>query len=154
MEKFNRSHEKKRKLKLVEKFDYDDFLKYGASDNRLEGNWNYPGVSGDLDHDNLVDFKGIGPKNYTRSDERIYEEVCEVLMKHKEIDASNIGVLVDKGIVHLSGRVQNQKMKKTSEFIIENLSGVKSVKNELSVIRGVDSERGPEAATKKDLGLS
>ena len=75
-------------------------------------------------------------------------------MRHREIDATNIGVKVEKGIVTLSGRVQTRRMKKLAEFTIEDLPGLQDVRNELSVIRGIDTDRGPDAAVKKDLGLS
>lgn len=190
MEKSNRPEEKRRKLKLVEKYDNDDYSRFAGPDFRedgefeigeqnfsqsphhdkdriqrkSEGNWHHPGVSGksqsgdtwvnDKEYHDQVDFVGYGPKSYTRSDDRIYEEVCEALMKHREVDATNIGVLVDHGIVHLTGRVQTKKMKNIAEFVSEDLPGVKAVRNELTVIRGVETENGPDAATKKDLGLS
>jgi hypothetical protein len=34
---------------------------------------------------------GKGPRNYVRSDERIYEEVCERMTQHGELDAGNVG---------------------------------------------------------------
>jgi hypothetical protein len=100
-----------------------------------------------------TNFSGHGPKGYIRSDERVFEDVCETLMRHREIDATNIAVKVEKGVVTLSGRVLSRRMKKLSQFVIETLPGVEVVRNELSVIRGINSIRGADAALKKDLGL-
>lgn len=130
---------------------------------RPHGNWNHPGVSGktkegeaylnQAEYAAQTDFVGYGPKGYRRSDDRIYEEVCETLMKKSDVDASYIGVKVDEGIVTLSGKVSNRFMKKTAEIIIEDLPGVQEVRNELSIIKKINMESGPDEATKKDLGL-
>src|SRR5205085_11361201 len=40
---------------------------------------------------------GRGPKGYTRSDDRIMEDVCERLTQHGNIDASEITVQVNNG---------------------------------------------------------
>lgn len=76
---------------------------------------------------------GRGPKNYRRSDERIHEDVSEALTHAHQIDASEIEVEVKEGIVTLSGSVSDKKTKRAAEECIENLSGVKDVKNNLSV---------------------
>lgn len=78
------------------------------------------------------DHTGRGPKGYTRSDERIYEDVCETLAMSPDIDASQIEVVVKEGRVHLSGQVENRQAKRMVEFEIENISGVVDVRNELN----------------------
>lgn len=186
MDKENRTE--KRRLKLVEKYDNDDYTRYAGPDYndrpfeigeeemneiphsdkqntklRPQGNWHHPGVSGKTQDEGTwinkkefkkqTDFVGYGPKNYKRSDNRIYEEVCETLMKNKEVDATNIGVKVSEGIVYLSGKVESRKMKKVSEDIVDVLPGVRDVRNELSIVRKENDFSGPDAATKKDLGI-
>ncbi len=80
-------------------------------------------------------FTGLGPKGYKRTDERIREEVCEVLFKSPLVDASDIEVTVTEGIVTLSGSVDGRYAKREAEFAVEHLAGVQDVKNELSLRR-------------------
>jgi hypothetical protein len=77
--------------------------------------------------------RGKGPTGYTRSDERIREMVCDVLTDHDHIDASTIEVAVKNGEVTLSGAVEDRRTKRMAEDVIENLSGVKEVVNQLRV---------------------
>lgn len=79
--------------------------------------------------------RGRGPKGYTRSDERIREDVCDVLTDHPMVDASDVEVAVHSGEVTLSGSVSSREEKRLAEDIIENLSGVKDVSNQLRVHR-------------------
>jgi osmotically-inducible protein OsmY len=78
-------------------------------------------------------FRGKGPQNYKRSDERIKEEVSECLTEHHMIDASDIEVSVMNGEITLKGTVRDRQMKRLSEDAVENLSGVKEVHNQLRV---------------------
>jgi osmotically-inducible protein OsmY len=78
-------------------------------------------------------YRGIGPKGYTRSDDRIKEEVCECLTDDASIDASNISIEVKDGIVTLTGSVDDRNMKHRAEDLAEDISGVKDVENRLSV---------------------
>lgn len=159
--------EKKRNLRLVDKFENDDYSRFSAPDyleTGLEDNLHYlntdserlenSGLTGNTDEVPRRSFSGVGPKGYKRTDEKIYEEVCEVLMRHRAIDASNIIVKVSEGIVNLSGKIDGRGMKKLAESIIENIPGVKDVTNELAVIRGELRMGGPEGVTKKDLGIT
>lgn len=83
-------------------------------------------------------FLGKGPKGYKRSDDRIKEDVCETLSRDHRIDASDIEVNVENAMVTLSGTVDNREAKRTAEMIIENLSGVDDVKNEIKVKKAFD----------------
>ena len=80
-------------------------------------------------------FAGRGPRNYQRSDERIREEVNERLTDDPRVDASDIDVEVRNGEVFLRGRVDERRDKRAAEEIVENLPGVKDVRNELRVER-------------------
>ncbi|WPU66961.1 BON domain-containing protein [Peredibacter starrii] len=160
--------ERKRNLRLVDKFDSDDYSRYAApdyADVHLEDNLHYlntdqerlenSGISGATEEE-IADkgFRGVGPKGYKRSDEKIYEDVCESLMRHRAIDASHIIVKVTDGTVYLSGKIESRGLKKLAESVAENISGVKEVTNELSVIRGELRMDGPEGVTQKDLGIT
>lgn len=76
---------------------------------------------------------GKGPKNYRRSDERIFEEVCERLMQHPEIDASDIEVRVAAGEVTLSGTVPDRQTKRLAEDVLEGVPGLNDISNELRI---------------------
>jgi hypothetical protein len=75
-----------------------------------------------------------GPKNYTRSDERIREDVCERLMQ-ADVDASDVTVNVSGGKVMLEGTVPERRMKHRIEDITEQCFGVTDVDNNLRVSR-------------------
>lgn len=78
--------------------------------------------------------RGRGPKNYTRSDDRIREDVSDRLSDDAHIDASEIEVLVESGEVTLSGTVNERFAKRHAEDIAERVSGVKHVQNNLRVV--------------------
>lgn len=93
--------------------------------------------------------RGKGPQGYTRSDERIREDVSEMLTNDDRIDATNIEVRVDKGEVVLSGSVPDRWMKRCAEDCVEGLSGVKDVQNQIRVQQNADqNERGEPAITR------
>jgi len=80
--------------------------------------------------------RGSGPKGYQRSDERISDEVHERLTDDPWVDASEIQVEVKNGEVTLSGHVDNREAKHRAERLIEDLSGVRHVQNNLRVAAG------------------
>lgn len=71
------------------------------------------------------------PKGYTRSDERIREDVNDRLMHERSIDPGDIEVTVENGEVTLKGEVANRHEKFRAEQIAESVSGVKDVSNNL-----------------------
>ena len=99
-----------------------------------------PSHSDQVDHSSpgygaaLPNFSGIGPKGYVRSDDKIYDEVCEILFRNPFVDASDINVKVENGIVTLSGTVENRSAKKEAERSTENILGVVDIKNDLRII--------------------
>jgi hypothetical protein len=76
---------------------------------------------------------GKGPKGYTRSDDRIKEDVCDCLTDDPMLDAGDIEVQVKNGEVTLSGSVKDRLAKRHAEDMIERVSGVKNVQNSLKV---------------------
>jgi osmotically-inducible protein OsmY len=77
--------------------------------------------------------KGRGPKNYTRSDERIKEDINDRLSDDPFIDASEIDVTVSSGEVTLTGSVDHRSTKRRAEDLAESVSGVKNVENRIRV---------------------
>lgn len=78
-------------------------------------------------------FRGRGPKNYSRSDERIREDVNDRLTDDPHIDASDIEVSVSSREVTLAGVVDDRFAKRHAEDIAESVSGVSHVQNNLRV---------------------
>jgi len=79
------------------------------------------------------DHRGRGPKDYTRSDERIRDDAKDKLTDDWRVDASNVTVSVDKGEITLSGSVTSREAKRRAEDVVDNISGVKHVQNNLRV---------------------
>lgn len=79
-------------------------------------------------------FRGRGPRNYRRSDERIREDVCQCLTDDPHVDATNVEVSVADGEVTLSGTVASRMQKRRAEEVIEQLPGVRDVINGLRVV--------------------
>jgi osmotically-inducible protein OsmY len=77
--------------------------------------------------------RGRGPKGYTRSDERIREDVNDRLSDDSYLDATEIDVTVSNGEVTLIGTVENRIDKRRAEDLAEDISGVKNVQNQLRV---------------------
>jgi len=76
-------------------------------------------------------YRGVGPKNYQRSDDRIREDVCERLAHDDYVDASDIEVTVSEGMVTLAGTVDDRGSKRRAEDIAESVRGVRDVQNTL-----------------------
>jgi hypothetical protein len=74
---------------------------------------------------------GKGPKGYVRSDERIREDVCDMLSDHEWIDASDVDVMVKDGEVTLTGLVQDRRTKRAIEDVTDDVRGVKEVHNQI-----------------------
>jgi osmotically-inducible protein OsmY len=98
-------------------------------------------------------YAGRGPKGYTRGDERIREDVCDRLTDDPRIDASDIDVQVKNGEVSLSGSVRSREEKRYSEDLIEHLTGVRDVNNQLKV-KAADAVIGTARSGASMLGLT
>jgi hypothetical protein len=81
-------------------------------------------------------FRGRGPKGYQRSDERIREDVCERLERDHAVDATDIEVAVENGVVTLTGFVDDRRTKRYTEDLVEDVGGVRDVQNQLRIARG------------------
>lgn len=83
--------------------------------------------------DEARNHAGRGPKGYTRSDERIREDVSDRLTDDWLIDASEIEVAVASGEVTLSGAVDSREAKRRAADCAESVSGARNVQNNLRV---------------------
>jgi hypothetical protein len=93
---------------------------------------------------------GKGPKNYKRSDARIHEDVNDRLMEDPYLDASDVEVDVKEGEVTLTGTVFDRRAKRHAEDLVERVSGVGHVQNNLRArpqATGVGYDAGAAIAT-------
>lgn len=81
-------------------------------------------------------YTGRGPRGYQRSDERIRENVCDLLLEAPHVDASGFDVTVSAGEVTLEGTVPDRRMKRDAEDLVERVAGVGQVHNHLRVQSG------------------
>lgn len=83
--------------------------------------------------DREAHHRGRGPRGYTRSDERISEDVHDRLTDDWVLDASDVEVAVSSGEVTLNGTVRSRQDKRRAEDIVDDISGVTHVQNNLRV---------------------
>jgi osmotically-inducible protein OsmY len=83
--------------------------------------------------------RGKGPRGYVRSEERIREDVYDRLSYDPGIDASEINIRVEGSEVILSGTVHSREEKYRAEDLVESISGVRNVQNNLRVDRDAGS---------------
>lgn len=81
------------------------------------------------------DYRGVGPKNWRPSDERLREQVCDWLTDHPLVDASDVDVQVEDGVVTLMGTVDDRRMKRFCSDLVEDLPNVRDVMNVLRLRR-------------------
>jgi osmotically-inducible protein OsmY len=110
--------------------------RYGV---QLSHIWRRSGITGMYENPLLQKdqrpHKGKGSSNYSRSDERIHDEICARLTRHPLIDASLVEVQVLGGEVTLTGEVLDRRMKNMIEDVLDEISGVKKINNDLRVNR-------------------
>ncbi len=131
-----------------------DYSTQNYSDRDYRGSQSYSGRGDHLREDNYGSsrttgrFEGRGPKSYTRSDDRIKEDICDMLTRHSEIDANDIEVEVKNGEVTLSGSVTERRMKHMAEDLAERVSSVKEVTNNIRV----QKEATHDWSSQSDMG--
>jgi hypothetical protein len=117
--------------------DEHDYNRFGMGSQR--GTWNRRGDEsyswGERNdrYERPGRHQGKGPKGFTRSDERIREDINCRLTDDAHVDASNIEVSVEGGEVILTGTVPDRFEKRRAEDISEFVSGVKNVENRIRV---------------------
>ncbi|MBA3541826.1 MAG: BON domain-containing protein [Deltaproteobacteria bacterium] len=103
---------------------------------------------------------GKGPVGYQRSDERIREMVSDALSDDDQIDASTIEVTVKNGEVILSGTVEDRRLKRMAEDVVERVPGVKDVHNQIRAggerrsMTGKDGGKETGTGTKQEIEVS
>jgi len=116
---------------------------YRGSYSRSATPFSYPGGSGYVYSESVTlhgPYTGRGPKGYKRSDEQIVEEACQRLERDGEIDASEIEVSAEEGVIRLRGTVQDRNIKRRAEQCVESIYGARDVMNELRVSQQSNSQ--------------
>lgn len=73
--------------------------------------------------------RGHGPKGYSRSSDRIREDVCDRLTEDPMVDARNLEVAVSGTEVTLSGSVVSREQRRRAEALADGVPGVSHVQN-------------------------
>lgn len=107
----------------------------------------------DAEYRRQADHRGRGPRGYTRSDDRIREDVNDWLMEDRYIDASEIEVMVVASEVTLTGTVDSRDQKWRAENLAADVLGVKDVHNRLRT-RGRQSAQGSAQGTMPSEGTT
>ncbi len=76
--------------------------------------------------------QGKGPRNFSRTDLQLREEVCEVFLMNPELDPEHLDVRVEDGVVTLKGKVRIREDRYLAEDLARDVSGVKDVVNLIS----------------------
>lgn len=95
-------------------------------------------------------YRGVGPKDYQRSDERLSEQVCERLSDDGDLDASNIEVKVQNGEITLNGTVDSRWAKRRAEDCAESVSGVSNCQNNLRVSNASQQQAQGQQQSRSD----
>lgn len=139
-------------------WDYDRDFERGRGDFSSGEGRPYAGSRGletgqreDLYGSGTGPYVGRGPKGYSRSPERIHEDVCERLTHHGRIDATHIDIRVDGDEVTLEGEVDSRSAKRLAESLAEEVRGVRDVHNRLKVNRDL---RHSDRASHEVTGLT
>lgn len=97
------------------------------------------GPADNIKRDQPPSYRGRGPKNYQRSDERIREDVNDRLTAHPHLDATEIEVSVSGGEVTLEGTVLSRDDRRIAEDVADSVTGVRDVHNRLRISRHIES---------------
>jgi hypothetical protein len=122
-----------------------DFGGVGTSPNYRGGSW----VEQRGTH-RAGPYVGRGPKGYARSDESIYEEACQRLLRDGYVDATDIEVKVEHGEVTLEGWVEDRDQKRLAEDLVEAVPGVVDVHNRTRIRGGPSARRTPNLERADD----
>ena len=95
------------------------------------------------------DNRGKAPRGYKRSDQRIMDDIFDVVSSDFMLDSSDVEINVSNGVVTLSGYVLDRRDKRRIEDVVESIPGVIDVENRIRV----NTERGiPTNLSREDQG--
>jgi len=123
---------------------YSSSMDYGSQQYGQHGNGSQSQRWGS--ESSMQSKAGKGPKGYRRSDERIKEEISDMLTSHPEVDPSEVEIKVSTGEVTLTGTVNSRHEKRLIEDLASQVSGVSDVTNQLRVQQQQDSSRSSSSS--------
>jgi osmotically-inducible protein OsmY len=129
---------------------FGDTSRYATADPYTSSRWSTQSPAAGWDRPNYV---GRGPRGYRRGDDRIREDVCDRLTDDPRVDASDVDVNINNGEVTLSGSVRTRQEKRITEDVVENITGVREVNNNLKV-KSADEILGTARSGSSVLGLN
>jgi osmotically-inducible protein OsmY len=99
--------------------------------------------------------RGKGPRGYRRSDQRISDDVHDALTDDPYLDATEVSVTVASCEVTLTGVVADREAKHRAERIVERVSGVDHVQNNLRIgqVQGTKPFTGGNPLTTPGRGF-
>lgn len=132
---------------------YGDFSQggYGEDQGRYAQSGHGRGGSdfaGPERHSAGLDYRGRGPRNHVRSDDSIVDELIERMTDDDRLDATEILVMVESGVVTLSGEVPERRMKHRAEDLADAVRGVQDIENRIRVDSGASSFGPPGQAVR------
>ena len=89
-------------------------------------------------------YRGVGPRNYQRSDARIADDIHRLLTDDPDLDATDIEVAVQDGEVTLAGSVANRWAKRHAEDVVERCAGIRDIHNRLTIQNHVNLGKASE----------
>jgi osmotically-inducible protein OsmY len=78
---------------------------------------------------------GRGSQFQRRSDDKIYDEIRELLTNNPDLDASEVELHVESGEVTLTGTIDSRDARWLAEDLVNSVTGVREVNNRLKVAR-------------------
>ncbi len=87
------------------------------------------------------------------NDKELREEVIRELEFEPSIDATHIGVTVDKGIVTLSGHVATMAEKAAAENAVRRVRGVRAFAQEIDVRSAADKKTADDEIAKRAIDI-
>lgn len=118
--------------------DYGDVMRSANLGGDYARDSHRGGFGDDYAREGRYSYRGRGPKNYRRSDDRIGQDIQRLLTDDPRLDATDIEVQVDNGEVTLTGFVANRWAKRYAEDLVGSCGGVHDVHNRLQ-IKPIDS---------------
>lgn len=91
--------------------------------------------AGGFQVENRFGHAGRGPRGYQRSDERILDDAHDRLERDGWVDATDVEISINAGEISLRGTVETREMRRRAEEIVDSISGVRHVTNDLRVRR-------------------
>ena len=109
----------------------------------------YPGGQGYVYSESITlqgPYTGRGPKGYRRSDQQLIDEASQRLERDGHIDATEIEVTAEEGVITLRGMVPDRRTKRRAEECVESVYGTRDVMNELRLPSKNEQSQGSQAS--------